>query len=463
MNTTEKNEFGNSVNTKYRRIISPIPVPESKHIINQLREYEPVSMSGQPEVVWDRAKGFNVYDRYGNKWIDFTSGVLVTNTGHGNETVSKAIIGMVQHGLLHNYCFPSEIRADLVKKLSDMAPAPLKKVFLLSTGSETAECAIKLARTYGTRKYGNHKKKIITFYDAFHGRTMGSLMAGGLPPAKSWIINIDPDFNQVPFPNAYIHSWADENAADYSDEVCFSHFLNALKEQNIKSEHIAGIMSETYQGGWGQLMPNGFAKLLRKFCDDNDIILILDEVQSGMGRTGKLFAFEHNNIVPDIICCGKGISSSLPLSAVIGRADIMDLYGPNEMTSTHTGNPVCCAAALANLNYLFDNHLIEKTFSLGSICRTFFKGLQEKYKDYIGCVNGIGLVWGILFVKKETRDGDNALAKKIVSEAVQKGLLLFAPVGNGALIKICPPLVITEEALLEGLNTFDEAINEVVC
>ena len=145
------------VETKHRKIATEIPVMESLEIIEQLRKYEPRSMSGQPLIIWDRAEGFNVYDSYGNKWIDFSSGVLVANSGHGNEMVRKAVIAQVEHGLLHNYCFPSEIRARLVKRLSEICPEPLKKVFLLTTGAETTECAIKLSRTYG-RKMGGAQK-----------------------------------------------------------------------------------------------------------------------------------------------------------------------------------------------------------------------------------------------------------------------------------------------------------------
>lgn len=450
------------VETRYRRIATPIPVPESLEIIKQLREYEPRSMSGQPLVVWDRGEGFNVFDGYGNKWIDFSSGVLVANSGHGNERIKKAIIEQAEHGLLHNYCFPSKVRAELAKRLAGIAPEPLKKVFLLTTGAESTECAIKLCRTYGKKAGGNEKLKIITFSDAFHGRTMGSQTAGGSPGGKAWITNLDPDFHQVPFPNRFKYPWADESDSGYSDEKCFNTFLTYLDEQKVKPPQIAGIMSETFQGGWVQLMPVGFVKKLRQFCDEYNIVLVFDEVQAGFGRSGKLFAFQHYGVTPDLVCCGKGISSSLPLSAVIGRADIMDLYGPNEMTSTHTGNPICAAATLANIDYIFENGLIENAEKLGKICREFLTGLKKKHSGVIGSVEGVGLAWGIVFVKKGTRDIDPDLAHDIVRLSVEKGLLFFAPVGTGATIKVCPPLMINEEALKEGLKVFEEAIEEAV-
>lgn len=450
------------VETRHRRIVTEIPVIESLPIIEELRRYEPRSMSGQPLVVWDKAEGFNVYDRYGNKWIDFSSGVLVANSGHGNEAVREAIIEQVNHGLLHNYCFPSEIRMMLVKRLSEISPEPLKKVFLLTTGAETTECAIKLSRTNGQKVGGKEKIKIVTFDDDFHGRTMGAQMAGGSPGGKAWIVNHDPDIVQVPFPNAFKYEWADESRADYSDDNCFKTWLSFLEQKNVKPHHIAGIMPETFQGGWVQLMPVGFAKRLREFCSTYNIVLAFDEVQAGFGRTGMLYSFQHYGIVPDLVCCGKGISSSLPLSAIIGRPDIMDLYGPNEMTSTHTGNPVCAAAALANINYLLDYRLIEHSAELGEICRDFLQGIKKKYPGIIGSLQGKGLAWALVFVKSGTKDIDPDLAHDIVRLSIERGLLFFAPVGAGATIKVCPPLVITEEALKEGLEVFAEAVEEAV-
>jgi 4-aminobutyrate aminotransferase / (S)-3-amino-2-methylpropionate transaminase / 5-aminovalerate transaminase len=450
------------VETKYRRIVTEIPVIESLETVRKLRKYEPSSMSGQPLVVWDRGEGFNVFDRYGNKWIDFSSGVLVTNSGHGNEAIKKAIIDQVEHGLYHNYCFPSEVRADLVEKLSNICPEPLKKVFLLTTGAEATECAIKLCRTYGQKAGGKKKIKIITFEDDFHGRTLGALMAGGSQRSKEWVVNLDKDMQQVPFPNAFKYDWANEKDPGYSDDKCFDMFLSSLKQQDIDPEDIAGIMPETFQGGWVQLMPVGFAKRLRKFCDRNNILLVFDEVQAGFGRSGELFSFQHYGIVPDLVCCGKGISSSLPLSAVIGRPDVMDLYGPNEMTSTHTGNPVCAAAAIANINYMYENKLIDNARELGKVCGRFLSGLRDKYPQYIGSLQGKGLAWGLIFVKKGTKEIDPDLAHDVVRISIEKGVLFFAPVGAGATIKICPPLVITEEALREGLEVFEEAVSEAV-
>lgn len=450
------------IETKNRVIKTMMPVPEAVEILNEMRQYEPISMSGQPPVIWDKAVGYHVYDRWGNKWLDFSSGVVVANAGHCNPDVQKATMEVIGHGLMHSYCFPTEIRGKLEKRISELVPIPDNRVFLLSTGSESTECAIKLARTYGKTKHGEDKLAIITFEDAFHGRTMGSQMAGGSKVDKNWIVNLDKDILQVPFPNAFKYEWADESHPDYSDEKCFAKFLESIEALGLKPENIAAVMTETFQGGWVQLMPDGYLRLLREFCSQHDILLIFDEVQAGFGRTGKMFGFMRSGVTPDIICCGKGISSGLPVSCTVGRADIMNLYGPNKMTSTHSGNPVAASAALASINYTVEHDLPAKAARLGEVCATRLEALKEKFPEIIGFVSGTGLVWSVIFVKPGTKEIDGDLAHDIVELSMRKGLLFFAPVGSGATIKITPPLVIDQEALLEGLDVFEEAIEEAL-
>src|SRR6266567_1633621 len=321
------------VETKHRRIVTPLPHPDSLATLEKLRQFEPQSMRGQPPLVWDRAEDIFVYDKYGNKWLDWSSGVLVTNCGHGAPEVREAIIEQVNSGLLHNYVFPSEERAQLAEYLVGLAPKGLDKVFLLTTGSEATECAIKLARARGIRKGGTKKIGIVGAERGFHGRTLGAQQAGGISGQKSWIINEDPAIVQVPFPDGY-----------WTEDTSFELFLATLEKKRLLPENVAGVMFETYQGVGPDFAPVDYIEQLAKWCKANDVLLIFDEVQAGFGRTGKLWAFEHYGVAPDLICCGKGISSSLPLSAVIGRAEIMDQFPPGSMTSTHTGNPVCCAA-----------------------------------------------------------------------------------------------------------------------
>lgn len=436
------------VETKYRRIVTAIPVPASIPMLEKLRLCEPEAMSGQPPVVWDRAQGVNVYDRWGNMWLDWSSGVLITNAGHGRKEIADAIVQQAQKPLLTNYCFPSEIRAALVERLVNISPRPLDKVFLLTTGSEAIECAIKLARTFGLRKGGRQKITIVSFDRAFHGRTLGAQMVGGIPSLKEWIVNEDPAIIQVPFPDGF-----------RTEDTRFELFEASLRQHRIDAKNVAGVILETYQGGGASFAPREYIQELRRWCDVNQVLLIFDEVQAGFGRTGKLFGFEHYDVVPDLACFGKGISSSLPLSAVIGRSEIMNLYPPGAMTSTHTGNPVCVAAALANIKIILQEKLVQNAARVGGIMNCHLAGLKNKYPSYIGAHHGLGLVAGLHMIKKDTKEPDGDLAWEIVRRCVESGLLLFSPVGfGGATIKICPPLNIDEEAISEGVQVLEECI-----
>jgi len=441
------------VETKFRTIKTQIPVPESIPIFEKISNYEPRSMKGQPPVFWERAEGFTVSDKWGNRWIDWSSGVLVTNAGHGRKEIKDSLSRIIEKDLLATYVFMHQQRIDLTETLSKLSPDPDNyKVFLLSTGSEATENCIKLAKTYAMEKYGAHRNYIVTFTNAFHGRTMGAQLAGGIDNLKTWIGDRDRTFVNVPFPNGY-----------RNEDTSFDLFLKSLEKSNIKPEEIAGIMSESYQGGGVEFLPYEYAKSLEAFCQRNDIILIMDEVQSGFGRTGKFWAFNHYDIKPDLIATGKGISSSLPISAVIGRNDLLELYPPGSMTSTHSASPLPVAAALANLKLIEKENLTIHASKMGEIMNSGLARIQQKYSANLGRFNGKGLVAAIQCVKPGTKDPDPEIALKINISALQKGLLMFAPVGfGGASIKISPPLVISEEALRESLKVFEESVDEIL-
>ncbi len=437
------------VETPYRRIATDFPVPESIPILEKLCAYEPLAMRGQPPVVWNRAEGFQVFDAWGNRWIDWSSGVLITNAGHGRPEVIQAISAQANSGLLTNYCFPSEIRGRLAERLSSLLPDPLKKVFLLTTGSESVECAIKLCRAYGV-KTGGRKKHVIVSYDkAFHGRTLGAQQAGGIPGLKEWIVNLDPGFVQVPFPDGF-----------RTPDTSFALFEQSLREAGVEPQNVAGVMLETYQGGSAAFAPVEYMKALRQWCTGHKALLVCDEVQAGFGRTGTLWGFEQYGIVPDIATFGKGMSSSLPISAVAGRADVMDLFPPGSMTSTHTGNPVCCAAALASIDLVVKENLAENARRMGEILHARLQEIRKRFPQ-IGSVDGKGLVAGVACVIPGKKDPDGELAWEVVERSIAKGVLMFSPVGFGAgTVKIAPPLVITEPALLDSLQAFEEAFAE---
>jgi 4-aminobutyrate aminotransferase/(S)-3-amino-2-methylpropionate transaminase len=440
-----------SIETRYRKIVPPIPSPESEKLIAELRQYEPNSMGGMPPILWDRAEGFQVFDTEGNIWIDFSSGVLVTNAGHGRREIRDALKEQIDHGLLHSYCFANKPRLDLVKKLASLAPDPLNKVFLLTTGSEATECAVKLTRTWGLRRHGRSKITIVGFINNFHGRTMGSQMAGGFQAQKEWIVNLDPNMVHVPYPDGFRIT-----------DTSFDLFLRSLQQQKISGQQVAGVMVETYPGANAAFMPQEYVQRLRAWCNEHDALLIFDEVQAGFGRCGRWFGFEHYGIIPDLICCGKGISSGLPLSAVIGREDVMDQYGPGEMSSTHSGNPVCCRAALTSIEIIERENLVENSARLEKPLLQGCQRIMNASNGHIAAYNGKGLVAALQVVKPGTTDPDKPLANQIIKHCVEQGVMLFSAVGvGGGAIKINPPLCITEDALLEGLEVMEEVVREL--
>ena len=440
------------VETKYRRIKTKLPVPESLPLIEQFNKYEPRSMQGQPPIVWDRAEGFQVYDKYGNMWLDWSSGVLITNAGHSHPKIMQALQEQLDKKLISTYIFYHEQRAELVKLLTENAPEGLDKVFLLTTGSEATENAIKLARTYGIQKGGEEKQIIVSFSNAFHGRTLGAQLAGGIPALKEWIVNLDKGFINVPFPDGF-----------FQEDTSFDVFLKVLADNGIEHKNIAGIITESYQGAGPFFLPKKYAKNLEKFCQENDALMIYDEVQSGFGRTGKWFTYEHYDVTPDLIACGKGISSSLPIAAVIGRNDVMDMYPAGSMTSTHSGSPLPVASSVANIKALKEEKMVENAAALEPVLMAGLKKIQEKHSSQIGFVSGKGLVAGMQIVKPNTKDGDKEVTYKINEGCFQKGLLMFAPVGVGGMcIKISPPLNISLDALKEGISVLSEVCDDVL-
>lgn len=441
-----------SVSTRFRKLSGSIPNPETIREIERLREAEPVSMRGQAPVIWDRAEGVNVYDAYGNMWLDFSSGVLVTNAGHGCKKIADAIIAQASKPLLTTYCFPNRPRIDLVQKLVSLAPKQLNKAFVLSTGAESTECALKLMRTHG-RKIGTDDKNIIvSFEDSFHGRTLGAQQMGRLGGGEGWIKHLDPEMVQVPFPDGF-----------RCEDTSFELFEKTLAALGVDPGNVAGVISETYQGAGPYFMPKQYAKALRQWCTKNDALLCFDEVQAGFGRCGTMWGFELYDIAPDLFCIGKGVSSSLPLSGVVGTEEVMDLYGPNAMTSTHSGNPICCAAALASIEVIEQEKLVENAAKVGQVLQTHLQQIKSEFSDMIGFAPGAGLVGGLLMVNKGAREPNYELAWNVVDVCFRKGLLMFAPVGlGGGCVKIAPPLCISAEAVAEGCEVIREAVRESV-
>jgi 4-aminobutyrate aminotransferase/(S)-3-amino-2-methylpropionate transaminase len=438
--------------TRHRRIVSPLPHPDSVPVLRKIFSVEPRASECQPPLLWDCAENFNVFDRYGNKWLDFTSGVLVTNAGHNAPEIQQAIIETAQHGALHSFAFANEKRGELAAYLTGLAPEGLDKVFLLSSGSEAIEFAVKCCRAHGVKVGGDKKLAVVGFDRAFHGRTLGAQQIGGIPGQKDWIKLGDPAMFNAPFPDGY-----------WQEDTRFATFQQAITDHGLKPENIAGVVMESFQGVGPDFAPVEYIRELREWCDRYGVLLVFDEIQAGCGRSGKFWAFEHYGVNPDMITVGKGVSSSLPLSGVIGRAEILDLFDHGSLVSTHSGNPVCSAAALANLRKIVDSKLTENAATLGPVLEEGLKAIQSKHPEHIGRITAKGLVGGMQIIVPGRKKPNHDLAHRIIELCFQKGLLLFSPVGAwGQTVKICPPLTINEEALREGMTALDEATDQAI-
>ena len=440
------------VNTKNRFINTAIPAPGTDESIRKLEQFESRSMQGQIPIIWDKAEDFNIYDKHGNKWIDFTSTIFVSNTGHGNKNVCNAVKKVLEKPLIHSYAYVTEERIQYHKKLVEFAGPPFEKAFLLSAGTEATEAALKLMRMNGQK---NKKRKlgIICIDGNWHGRTLGAQMMSGNPSQKEWIGYHDLNIHHIPFP----YPWA-LNGKTGTEFLEMG--LNNLQKSGVDLENdICGFMLETFQG-WGAVFyPKEFVKAIETICKKNNLLLSFDEMQSGFARTGKKFGYEHYEVQADLLCCGKGIASGFPLSAVIGTAEIMDLPEVGNMSSTHSANPFVCAAGLATLEEIDRLNLIEETERKGEILFNKLNTLKKKYPDRISLVLGNGLIAALIFNLPGEKRPDIAFPSLVSEKAMQKGLMVVHT-GRES-IKLGPPLTVTDEALLEGIEVLDESIGEL--
>ncbi len=444
------------VNTKHRRICTKLPVPESMDIIDRSYKYEPWSMNHQLYAVWDKAIDYQVFDKWGNIWIDFSSGIFVTNTGHGNPEMVGAIRKMADKPLLNCYYYFLEERSLLAEQLVKMAPNNMDQVFFLSTGSETTECALKLCRIHGLRKSAR-KLGMISFDGAFHGKTMGAQTMAGKPASWKWIGNLDPCIYHLPCPTDPFGDM-DQIFDEEWGRRKFNEDIENLKKTGVDLDTISGAIFEPYQGWAALFYPIGYIKALREFITQNGALLVSDEVQAGFGRTGKLFGYEYYGIDVDIICCGKAVSGALPLSAVLSRKEILDVDG--SLNSTHGGSPLPVASALENLRYLEKENLVEKAKAKEIIVRTKFEELQRRFPERIISIHGFGLAFAAVVVKPGTKELDVELVDRVIERAYEKGLMSIRTMTGT--IKIGPPLTIPDDALEEGMDILIESMEEIV-
>ena len=440
------------VSTKYRTISTKLPTESALETIASLDEYESRSMHGQLPIVWDSAVDFAVFDSDGNKWIDFTSTIFVANVGHANELVSERVKEIIDKNLIASYAYSTKIRAEYCKRLVEFAGGDFEKVFLLSAGTEATEAAVKLMKLNG-KKNGKKKNLVLAISGNWHGRTMAAQLLSDNLSQKDWIKNDSEETIHIPFP----YPWeVGENDA--------AHFLNnslldlATRGINIETD-ISGIMLETFQG-WGAFFyPTNFVKGLRELCDRYGILLCFDEMQAGFGRTGKRFGYEHYEVKADLVCCGKGMGGGFPVSGVIGSAEIMDLPEIGNMSSTHSGNPIVCAAGIAVLDEIKNRDLVSESARKGEILHKKLEELKNDFPKLISAIYGKGLVASIVFDEKYSSDL-NSIVSRVVEGCYQKGLLVVHT-GRES-IKIGPPLTIEDEAILEGVAVIRESIMRLI-
>lgn len=430
-------------------IKTALPGPNAKRVLAGDERYISPSYTRSYPLVAKEGRGVVVTDVDGNEFLDFSSGIAVTSTGHCHPDVVAAI--QKQAGeLIHmsGTDFYYESLVTLAERLSKIAPMPgPHRVYYGNSGAEAVECALKLARYHTGRQY------VIAFFGAFHGRTMGALsLTASKPQQKRRFAPLVPGVTHVSYPDVYRNGEADALA-------CARFIEEKLFKTTVPPEEVAAIFVEPVQGEGGYVpAPPIFMRELRRICDKHGILLVADEVQSGIGRTGKWWAIEHAGVQPDIVCSAKGIASGMPLGVTLTRADIMD-WVPGSHASTFGGNPVCIAAALATLDVIEREGLLRNSQEVGNHMRRRMADWPKKHK-LVGDVRGLGLMIGVeLVTDKQTKERASAERDRVVELAFERGVLFLGCGPNT--IRIAPPLITTKEQADVAIDVLEECLEIV--
>jgi 4-aminobutyrate aminotransferase/(S)-3-amino-2-methylpropionate transaminase len=432
--------------TRAIELRTAIPGPRSQEILARKDRVVADPLSIFLPVVIERGEGATLTDVDGNTFIDFTGGVGCLNVGHANPRVVEAVQEQAAKFFHTDFTIvPYETYVTLAERLVASAPisGPVKAAFF-NAGTEAIENAIKFARAYTKRP------AVIAFEGAFHGRTLLSLsLTSKTHPYKAGLGPFAPEIYRVPFAHDYRGPAAGEALAALE---------RALVTQ-VAAESVAAIVIEPIQGEGGFVVaPRDFLRGVRRICDDNGIVLVVDEVQTGLGRTGKMWGIEHYDVEPDLMCVAKSIAAGLPLSAVVGKAEIMDAPGDSAIGGTYVGNPVAQAAALAVLDVFEEEGLVERAGQLGETMRARMETWQQRW-DAIGDVRGLGAMLAIELVHdRETKDPAPDLASAVVEAAADRGLLLLKSGIYSNCIRVLVPLVISEAELDEALGVWEDAL-----
>lgn len=427
-----------------------LPGPKAKALIERDQAVISPSYPRSLPLVMDHGYGCEIWDVDDNRFLDFAAGIAVVSTGYSHPKVVRAIQEQSEKFIHISADFYHKPWVELGEKLDQIAPFKEDAVsFMTNSGTESVEAAIKLAR------YHTGCTQFIGFLGAFHGRTLGSLsFTASKPVYKEGFYPLMNGVVHVPFPDPYRPLLQSKPGEDYGETVV-RYIEQQILSKLVPPDDLAGILVETIQGEGGYIVPSdGFFPALRDLCDRFDILLIVDEVQSGMGRTGKWWAIENFGVEPDIVCVGKGIASGIPLGAIIARKSVMSWpYGSHG--NTYGGNPIACASALATIDLIADKYM-QNAVEVGEYTLDALAEIMSRHPS-IGDVRGIGLMIGVEFVKnQETKEPAPDLRNKIADLAFERGLVLLGA-GKSA-IRISPPLSITRGEIDEGLNIFEEAI-----
>lgn len=438
---------------KFANVKTELPGPKAAAMLEKRKQYVPKGVSNGIPTFIEKAEGALLTDVDGNTFIDFAGAIGTINVGHCNPEVVAALQDQIT-----KYIHPGfnvmmyESYVEFAEKLAKLAPGDHEKqTIFLNSGAEAVENAVKIARKY-TKRQG-----IVVFTRGYHGRTLMTMtMTSKVRPYKFEFGPFAPEVYKAPYPYMYRRP-VGVSEEDYDDYV-IEEFKNFLVG-DVAPETIAAVIMEPVQGEGGFIVPSKkYVQAVAEICKQHGILFVSDEIQAGFGRTGKYFAIEHFDVVPDLMTVSKSMGAGVPISGVIGRKEIMNMANPGELGGTYAGSPLGCRAGLAVLDFMERTNLNARAAQIGEKVMQAFTAMKEKY-DVIGDVRGLGAMCAIEFVKDpETKEPFKALVHDIVEEANKRGLILLSAGLYGNVIRVLMPLIMTDEELEEGLAIVDDSI-----
>ncbi len=446
--------------TELPEIKTEVPGPRSRALAQRLVEHESPAASGLTAgdlpVFWEQTRGATIVDVDGNRFVDLTAGFCVAVAGHSNPRIVAAIAEQAAR-MLHSQgvANPNERRVQLVEKLAQIAPGNLSVAHVVTTGGEAIETALKTARLHT----GRHT--VVAFQGGFHGKIGSALAATSNNFYRGPFVSVLPGVHHVPYPNEYRPPFGEGNG-DVGD-LCANYLERVLTAPDSGVSDVAAVILEPIQGHSGWVVPpTRFLQRVRELCTRLGVLLVADEIITGFGRTGDLFALNHSGVVPDILVCGKGMASGYPISAVLMPPEIAKSWRAYQQSTTFLGNPVACAAALASIAEVEERGLVERSRTEGAYFKARLAALAEKH-PLIGNVRGRGLMVALELVKdRRTKEPAHAESKRAVARLLQRGIMCTNLGGTYQnVLKMSPPLVITREQLDYAVDAIDAALGEV--